>query len=199
MNKDEALKLALEWMGAIVNSNWRNWEELASPEEFERWVKSRANHCAEALRLALAQPEQEPVAWRCEVNGAHTLFSSIKPPDDAYDEGTLTPLYAAPPSKPERTLELKVNGDGAICGMGVKVDWPTFHLIDCGWNATEVRNLTRAVSPDLLTEWVSYCAESRDPQVWMVAQGVATPLLDGDGVWMFMVNRVGRDIANADR
>ena len=58
MNKDEALKLALEWMEAIVNSNWRNWEELTSPEEFERWVKSRANHSAVALRQALAQPEQ---------------------------------------------------------------------------------------------------------------------------------------------
>ena len=104
-------------------------------------------------------------------------------------------LYRSP-LEPERSLELKVNGDGAFCGMGVKVDWPTFHLIDCGWNATEVRNLTRAVSPDLLTAWVSYCAESRDPQVWMVAQGVATPLLGDDGVWVFMLNRVGRDIAN---
>ena len=24
--------------------DWRKWEELASPEEFVRWAKSRANH-----------------------------------------------------------------------------------------------------------------------------------------------------------
>ena len=59
MTKDEAMKLALEWMETIVNSNWRNWGELASPEEFERWVKTRANHSAVVLRQALEQPRQE--------------------------------------------------------------------------------------------------------------------------------------------
>lgn len=28
----------------IVGADWRKWEELASPEEFVRWAKSRANH-----------------------------------------------------------------------------------------------------------------------------------------------------------
>lgn len=28
----------------IVDADWRKWEELASPEEFVRWAKSRANH-----------------------------------------------------------------------------------------------------------------------------------------------------------
>ena len=59
----EAMKLALETAEGIVNANWREWHELASPEEFERWVKSRANHMAVALREALAdQPaQQEPL------------------------------------------------------------------------------------------------------------------------------------------
>lgn len=51
--------------------------------------------------LALAQIRgQEPVAWRYVVNGAHTLYSSIPVPDDAYDEGTLVPLFAAPQPAP---------------------------------------------------------------------------------------------------
>ena len=56
----EALKLALETAEGISNSDWRKWEELASPEEFERWVKNRALHMATAIKEALAQPEQEP-------------------------------------------------------------------------------------------------------------------------------------------
>ena len=35
----------------------------------------------------------EPVAWMYACNGVWTAFSDELPPDDAYDEGTLTPLY----------------------------------------------------------------------------------------------------------
>ena len=28
----------------IVNSDWRSWKELASPDEFVEWAKRRANH-----------------------------------------------------------------------------------------------------------------------------------------------------------
>ena len=60
----EALKLALETAEAIVAANWKTWEELATPEEFERWAKSRANHMVAAIREALAEPvKQGPVAW----------------------------------------------------------------------------------------------------------------------------------------
>ncbi len=38
----------------------------------------------------------EPVAWMYAVNGIWTAFSDELPPDDAYDEGTLTPLYTHP-------------------------------------------------------------------------------------------------------
>jgi hypothetical protein len=43
-------------------------------------------------------PVQEPVAWMYEVNGAHTILDLFEPPDDAYDEGTLHPLYTTPPA-----------------------------------------------------------------------------------------------------
>jgi len=33
-----------ETLQAIVDADWRKWQELASPEEFVRWAKARANH-----------------------------------------------------------------------------------------------------------------------------------------------------------
>jgi len=40
----------------------------------------------------------EPFGWVYEINGTYTLFSKARPPDDAYDEGTLHPVYASAPS-----------------------------------------------------------------------------------------------------
>ena len=53
----EAMKLALETAEGILNADWRKWDELASPAEFERWAKSRANFMATILREALAKPD----------------------------------------------------------------------------------------------------------------------------------------------
>jgi len=33
-----------ETLQGIADADWRRWEELASPEEFVRWAKSRAAH-----------------------------------------------------------------------------------------------------------------------------------------------------------
>lgn len=49
----EALTLAEEALESIVKANWREWEELADPEEFVRWAKSRAGHSLAAIRAAL--------------------------------------------------------------------------------------------------------------------------------------------------
>ena len=49
----------------------------------------------EALRQALAQPEQEPVAWMCENAVGYKYFRWKKPPNHFKS----TPLYTAPPSK----------------------------------------------------------------------------------------------------
>ena len=54
-----------------------------------------------ALEQAIKQEEQaKPVAWRYVVNGVWTNYIEIEPPDDAYDKGSLTPLYAIPPLQP---------------------------------------------------------------------------------------------------
>ena len=34
-----------------------------------------------------------PAAYRYRINNTHTMYSEYLPPDDAYDEGTLVPLY----------------------------------------------------------------------------------------------------------
>ena len=63
MTDRELMEQALETAEGIVNADWRKWDELASPAEFERWAKSRANFMATALRERLAQPEPSPVGY----------------------------------------------------------------------------------------------------------------------------------------
>ena len=79
-------------------------EVLAQPEH--GWTSERIAGIArlkDAQDKRLAQPsvsvEQEPVAWMYEVNNAHTCLDLFEPPDDAYDEGTLHPLYTTPPQR----------------------------------------------------------------------------------------------------
>ena len=51
------------------------------------------------------EAKDEPVAWMYEVNHAHTCLDLFEPPDDAYDEGTLYPLYTTPPQRKPLTDE----------------------------------------------------------------------------------------------
>jgi hypothetical protein len=96
---------------------------LAQPEPFNpEWDRVKAleeslrEHMAEIHRLkALAQPEQEPVAWRYDeatyrpddLRGRQwhfNLFSTHKPYADNMVQN-VTPLYTAPPQrKPLRTV-----------------------------------------------------------------------------------------------
>ena len=52
-----ALKMVQSQCESMVGADWRKWEELASPEEFERWVKSRASHMAVQASAAIAKVE----------------------------------------------------------------------------------------------------------------------------------------------
>jgi hypothetical protein len=93
MTKDEALKLAME---ALKNAYW--------PTESDLMPAHNTKECAEAItaiREALAQPEQEPVAW---------MSPSWIDPDtrgwqsDSFEsipiEGWL-PIYITPPQRTE--------------------------------------------------------------------------------------------------
>ena len=51
--------------------------------------------------------KQEPVAWIYTVNGNWPVYSDVLPPDDAYDEGTLTTLYTEPQYRELSDEEIK--------------------------------------------------------------------------------------------
>ena len=73
MTDREVMQMALETLDNMAKVDWREWDEFASVEDFVRWAKSRASFTAEALRTALAQPEQEPVAWKALVGSVRQM------------------------------------------------------------------------------------------------------------------------------
>jgi len=66
------------------NPDWDTQAVLT--EEIQRMAK----------RIEELEAQCKPVAWMYEVNHAHTCLDLFEPPDEAYDEGTLYPLYLAP-------------------------------------------------------------------------------------------------------
>jgi hypothetical protein len=93
MNTIDVMEQALEALQDLQR------QYILYPSSFWDWSKGRA--AVEALEQAIQQKEQaKPVAWRYVVNGVWTNYIEIEPPDDAYDKGSLTPLYAIPPSQP---------------------------------------------------------------------------------------------------
>jgi hypothetical protein len=91
MTKDEALRLAWEALHQIA-------EVSATDYEYQQWA-SEAITAIKAALEAKDEPVQKPVAWMYEVNHAHTCLDLFEPPNDAYDEGTLYPLYTTPPQR----------------------------------------------------------------------------------------------------
>lgn len=49
-------KLVIEILQGIVAADYRKWEELATPDEFVRWAKSRASHALSIIAAAPAAP-----------------------------------------------------------------------------------------------------------------------------------------------
>ena len=58
-----------------------------------------------ALRTALAEPEQEPVAWAVHYNGPIPLFTKTKPEAQAWGGNHISPLYTHPPQRKPLTDE----------------------------------------------------------------------------------------------
>jgi hypothetical protein len=109
MTERKALKLALE---ALTNAYW--------PTESDLMPAHNIKECAEAItaiKQALAQPEQEPVAWITDWEGQ---YSSGKILDYiAHTRGgkvEYTPLYTTPPQrKPLTDEEIWVALGGIDC------------------------------------------------------------------------------------
>jgi len=89
MTKNEALRLGLEALEDLGMKHHENTGEVLYKETFT------------AIKAAL-EAKDEPVAWMYEVNHAHTCLDLFEPPDDAYYEGTLYPLYTHPPKQEEK-------------------------------------------------------------------------------------------------
>lgn len=85
VTKREALKLALE---ALENAEYGDYD------------KKELNKAITAIREALAQPEQEPVAWGM-MNNDGKIYDCICPEEHDRVEGEYTtPLYTTPPQRP---------------------------------------------------------------------------------------------------
>lgn len=84
MTKNEVIKLALDALGPTPP------DCCGCQAEWQIAI--------DAIKTAL-EAKDEPVAWMYEVNHAHTCLDLFEPPDDAYDEGTLYPLYTTPPQR----------------------------------------------------------------------------------------------------
>ena len=126
MTKDEALsleqtlRLALE---ALETCNWFDDGEYGHAEydhvstnkaitAIKAALLSRSDGEAQTRSVVKDEPVQKPVAWMYEVNHAHTCLDLFEPPDDAYDEGTLYPLYTTPP---QRTWVRLTDEDLSVC------------------------------------------------------------------------------------
>ena len=97
MTKDEAMKPALE---ALVDFGWH----IESCPQFPTWAKPKKHPpctcgydtAITALRQALEQPEQEPVAWIDEFGNVFPLGAQRGP---KYLNEPMKPLYTAPPKR----------------------------------------------------------------------------------------------------
>lgn len=106
MTKDEALKLAFEAL-KDMNCGWKYIRESHGDLYGVGWdrAQQKADDASEALRQALEQPEQEPVAWELRKGKTDRVLIEItNNPKRAYDWKCsleeAVPLYTAPPSKP---------------------------------------------------------------------------------------------------
>ena len=81
----EAMKLALE---ALVFAQYED-------EDYDDVCDQKVREARNALRQALAQPEQEPIAWMHTTGTGHVYFRK-KPQDKVFNP---QPVYTAPPKR----------------------------------------------------------------------------------------------------
>ena len=91
MTKDEALKLAL-WHEAMAREPNRNQAKREKHEATAKFINE-----------ALAQPEQEPVAWGVFDDNLHDMFFAKEEAQEMVrlknDGSTVKPLYTTPPQR----------------------------------------------------------------------------------------------------
>jgi len=100
MNTQEALKLALE----ALELNNAEWKALADYSDSGRWKAEDQSYYKQTeqaltvIKEALAQPEQEPVAWMRQ-DGKRVTTASDRHNYPDYETRYLIPLYIHPPQR----------------------------------------------------------------------------------------------------
>ena len=101
MTKDEALKLALKTLEQIQEgcSNVIADKLHSDAVDLAKLVRKDCNKPIDAIRKALAQPEQEPVAWRSWNDKDGYGFWDTKAEANSYCDldCEAEPLYTIPP------------------------------------------------------------------------------------------------------
>ena len=100
MNEREALKLALEALEHCVETcfdKYSHEQVMSRPEHF-------VNQTITAIKEALAQPEQEPVAWghpNSSITGRKQalMMVNLEIPSNAQYPELWVPLYTTPPQR----------------------------------------------------------------------------------------------------
>lgn len=135
----------LETLQGIADADWRKWEELASPEEFVRWAKSRANHMIARIRELEGDTGKSAGAW-ISVGELAKFLSDIDSPAERPD--ALAKLICdwlpsrAGERKSDGVVESKANSLGGFVGgfIGLHGRKPTEQEI---WNAAVQSGMRR--------------------------------------------------------
>jgi hypothetical protein len=105
----EALRLALEALERSVATcfdQYAHQQVMSQPDHF-------MNQAITAIKEALAQPEQEPVAWGVFEGNLHDMFFSPSEAQEMADlKGThaeVRPLYTTPPQRKPQYDKTKMN------------------------------------------------------------------------------------------
>ena len=88
----EAMKLALE---ALVFAQYED-------EDYDHACDQKVREARNALRQALSQPEQEPIAWMHTTGTGHVYFRK-KPQDKVFNP---QPVFTSPPKREWQGLTL---------------------------------------------------------------------------------------------
>ena len=88
----EALKLALEALGTCGEDEWHSDDDYGMMQVYD---DRKVNEAITAIKEALAQPEQEPVAWRWKHGDSCWQLEDKHPRSP-----TAQPLYTTPPKRP---------------------------------------------------------------------------------------------------
>lgn len=85
----------------------RGWGRISYLDDAEKLQDTVGALLAEALTkhwtaLSEQPAEQEPYLYECKINSVHFSHTTEKPPEDAYDEGTLIALYTHQQPKVKR-------------------------------------------------------------------------------------------------